>query len=425
MESDIVIVGSGVAGLFSALKLPKDKKITIITKTKAEECDSFLAQGGICVKKDEHDFQSFFDDTLKAGHHENDVKSVELMIENSRKIINDLISYGVDFTKKNNELAYTKEGAHSKPRILYHLDITGEEITKKLLHAVSTKPNITLIENMQMVDIIEYKNTCHGIVSRDSKGNLINIYAVDIILATGGIGGIYSNTTNFPHLTGDSLAIALKHNIKLKNPDYVQIHPTSLYTTKPGRSFLITESVRGEGGILLNKEGQRFTDELKPRDIVSNAIKNQMEIDKQDYVLLSFENIDKKMILEHFPNIYQKCLDEGYDITKEPIPVVPAQHYYMGGVAVDHNSQTSMNNLYAVGETSCNGVHGKNRLASNSLLEALVFAELASKHIMEKNAHHSLPSIETKTADEKVFPVDDEKIKSHLINIVKGIYKYE
>ncbi|MEG0919586.1 MAG: L-aspartate oxidase [Anaerovoracaceae bacterium] len=425
MESDIVIVGSGVAGLYSALKLPKDKKITIITKTSADECDSFLAQGGICVKRDDKDFQSFFEDTLKAGHHENDIKSVELMIENSRKIINDLISYGVDFTKKDNKLDYTKEGAHSKPRILYHLDITGEEITKKLLQAVVTQNNITLLEHTQMVDIIEEKNTCYGVVLRDSNNNIVNLYANHIILATGGIGGVYSNTTNFPHLTGDSLAIALKHNIKLKNPDYVQIHPTSLYTKKPGRSFLITESVRGEGGILLDNKGHRFTDELKPRDIVSKAIINQMKKDNTEYVLLSFENIDNNTIENHFPNIYKKCLDEGYDITKEPIPVVPAQHYYMGGIAVDYNSQTSMNNIYAVGETSCNGVHGKNRLASNSLLEALVFAELAATHIIEKISHSSFPSIEVKAADEQVFPVDDPIIKSKLINIVKGIEKYE
>ena len=209
----------------------------------------------------------------------------------------------------------------------------------------------------------------------------IKIYADDVIMATGGIGGMYKHSTNYPHLTGDALNIAQKHGIELENTDYVQIHPTTLFSRKPGRRFLISESVRGEGAVLYDKNHQRFVNELLPRDVVTEAIHKQMEEDNTEYVWLSMENIPKETILSHFPNIYNHCLEEGYDVTKEPIPVVPAQHYFMGGIKVDYDSRTTMEHLYAVGETSCNGVHGANRLASNSLLESLVFAKRAARKI--------------------------------------------
>ena len=211
--------------------------------------------------------------------------------------------------------------------------------------------------------------------------NILHIYAKDTVLATGGIGGLYEHSTNFPSLTGDALKVAKEHNVELEHLDYVQIHPTSLYTEHEGRSFLISESARGEGAILLNSKGQRFTDELQPRDIVSKAIHAEMEKEGSKHVWLSFEYVPQDVILNHFTNIYQTCLKEGYDITKEPIPVVPAQHYFMGGIHVDADSCTTMQHLYAVGETSCNGVHGKNRLASNSLLESLVFGQRAAEKI--------------------------------------------
>ena len=209
----------------------------------------------------------------------------------------------------------------------------------------------------------------------------VEIYAQDTILASGGIGGRYEHSTNYPHLTGDALDIAKKHNVRLEHLDYVQIHPTTLYSKKPGRRFLISESVRGEGAVLYNSKKERFVNELLPRDVVTNAIREEMKKEGTDHVWLSMENIDKDTILNHFPNIYQRCLEEGYDVTKECIPVVPAQHYFMGGIWVDSDSKTSMDQLYAVGETSCNGVHGANRLASNSLLESLVFAKRAAKAI--------------------------------------------
>lgn len=383
MQADIIIVGTGVSGLFSALNLPSDKEIIMLTKADIEESDSFLAQGGICVLRDEDDYDSYFEDTMRAGHYENNPQSVDIMLRSSRDIINDLISYGVDFTKKDGELIYTREGAHSVPRILYHKDITGKEITSKLIEQVRRRKNIKIIDHFTMLDILEENKQCIGIVGKDKTGTIKSITADYTILATGGIGGIYQHSTNFAHLTGDSVAIALKHGIPLENPDYIQIHPTTLYSEKPGRRFLISESVRGEGAILLNASKERFVDELLPRDIVADAIHKQMEKDNKPYVWLSMEPIDENQIKTHFPNIYKRCLEEGYDVTKECIPVVPAQHYFMGGIKVNSNSKTAMDRLYAVGETACNGVHGKNRLASNSLLEALVFAKRAALEITD------------------------------------------
>ena len=383
IKTDIVIAGCGVSGLYSALNLPEDKKITIITKSKAEESDSFLAQGGICVLKDEDDYEDFYNDTLKAGHFENNPESVKVMIKSSREIIDDLVKKGVRFTKEDGEFLYTKEGAHSKPRILFHKDETGKEITSHLLNLAKLKDNITLLEEYTMVDILTKDNKCYGIVCHDSNFEFVKLYADYTIFATGGIGGLFNHSTNFPHLTGDALYISLKHNIELENIHYIQIHPTTLYTEKKERSFLISESVRGEGAVLLNRKGERFVNELLPRDVVTNAIYKEMEKENSQNVWLSLSGIPKEEIKSHFPNILSHCKDNGYDITKDNIPIVPAQHYFMGGIKIDLDAKTSMEKLYAVGETACNGVHGKNRLASNSLLESLVFAKRASLDIIK------------------------------------------
>ncbi len=380
MNTDTVIVGTGVAGLFTALNLPSDEKIVLITKSDVQSSDSFLAQGGICMMRDEDDYETYFEDTMRAGHYENREESVDIMIRSSSDIISDLIRYGVEFERRDGELLFTKEGAHSRPRILYHKDITGEEITSKLIEAVKKLPNVTLYEYTTMTDIIVDDGRCVGIKAKNSDGEF-EITARNTVWATGGIGGKYKHSTNFAHLTGDAIDISGKHGIKLENLDYVQIHPTTLYSKEPGRRFLISESVRGEGAVLYNKNGERFVNELLPRDVVTKAIHEQMEKDGTNHVWLSMLTIDKEEIMRHFPNIYCRCLEEGYDVTKEYIPVVPAQHYFMGGVWVDSDSKTSMDNLYAVGETSCNGVHGANRLASNSLLESLVFAKRAAKKI--------------------------------------------
>ena len=377
MRTDILIVGTGCAGLYCALCLPKDKKITLITKSEVEKSDSYLAQGGICILKDENDYESFFADTLKAGHGENDRTSVEIMIKSSRDLLDDLLAFGVDFQRdENGELLYTKEGAHSDKRILFHKDITGKEITSKLYDRVKERENVTVLENTALLDIISQENTCYGTVLRLENGEICTAYAQSVVLATGGIGGLYKHSTNYPHLKADGVAIALKHGIKTQNVSYVQIHPTTLYTKEKGdRSFLISESVRGEGALLYDKNFERFTNELLPRDRLTAKIYEQMEKDGTEFVWEDLRVIPEKELLSHFPNIIEACRKAGYDPLKECIPVVPAQHYYMGGVWVDYNSKTSMNNLYAIGETACNGVHGKNRLASNSLLESLVFAK--------------------------------------------------
>ena len=405
--ADVVIAGTGVAGLYSALNLPRDKKIIMITKSDVESSDSFLAQGGICVLRNEEDYESYFEDTMRAGHYENRKESVDIMIRNSQSVIRDLIGYGVQFQRASGNpadesgqdteregllkgYAFTREGAHSRPRILFHEDVTGKEITSRLLAGVRELDNVEIWEYTAMTDIIVSGGKCRGIIAEETgEGNggqgaarkRIRIFAEDTIIASGGIGGRYEHSTNFPHLTGDALVIARKHGIRLEHLDYVQIHPTTLYSKKPGRRFLISESVRGEGAVLLNKDGERFVNELLPRDVVTAAIREQMQKDGTDHVWLSMKGIEKEKILKHFPNIYQHCLEEGYDVTKEPIPVVPAQHYFMGGIWVDSDSRTSMEHLYAAGETSCNGVHGANRLASNSLLESLVFARRAADKI--------------------------------------------
>lgn len=418
-KADIVIIGCGVAGLYCAMHLSKDKRIVILTKDDAENSDSYLAQGGICVMRDEEDYEPYFEDTMKAGHYENNPRTVEVMIRSSQDVIQDLIDIGTEFEKDENGYIFTKEGAHSRPRILFHEDETGKEITRKLLAAVRILPNVELVEHYTMVDLLVKNNACYGIVGHDKDGVYSTITADYTVLATGGIGGLYEHSTNFKHLTGDALAVALRHGVKLQDIDYIQIHPTTLYQEEPGRKFLISESVRGEGAILLNSKGERFVEELQPRDVVTKAIWKEMEKEGSKHVWLSLAPIPKEEIITHFPNIYAKCLSVGYDITKEPIPVVPAQHYFMGGIAVDEYSKSSMERLYAVGETACNGVHGKNRLASNSLLESLVFAKRAAKQIAGSYKEVVWDGFESEVADETKYDNYAKKYKEAVLTAIE------
>lgn len=425
MKTDIVIVGCGVAGLYCALNLPENKNIVIITKNKAEKSDSFLAQGGICVLRDESDYDSFYEDTMRAGHYENNPESVDIMIKSSRATIDDLISYGVRFEKIGGSLAYTREGAHSKARILFHKDETGKEITSRLLEAARRRSNITLIENLAMVDLVPRGDECGGIIARDKDGNYLSVLADYTVLATGGVGGLFERSTNYRHLTGDSLALALKYGIELLHIDYIQIHPTTLYTEKKdGRDFLISESARGEGALLLNSKGERFVDELLPRDAVTSAILKEMKKEGTSHVWLSMTPIPEKIIKAHFPHIYEKCLEEGYDVLKEPIPVVPAQHYFMGGIKVGAYSQTSMERLYAVGETACNGVHGRNRLASNSLLESLVFASRAAGRIASEYTELK-NNTEPVAIDKEKYEFCDAEFKSAVLSAIEREKNHE
>ncbi len=425
MNYDVVIVGAGVGGLYTALHLPKNRRILIICKEDKDSCDSMLAQGGICVLLSDEDYPLFFEDTMKAGHYENRKESVDIMLRSSRAVIDHLLELGVRFEKNaDGSLRYTREGAHSRPRICFHKDITGKEITTVLQRQVEALSNVTLMEYTEMTDLLVRDGVCEGIVAKQGE-NVLHIRAKDTVLATGGIGGLYERSTNFPSLTGDGVRIAQEHGVEMENLDYVQIHPTSLYTEKPGRSFLISESTRGEGAILLNANGERFVDELLPRDVVTNAIEEQMKKEGSKHVWLSFENIPTETILEHFPNIRDKCLEEGYDITKEPIPVVPAQHYFMGGIHVDRNSATTMKHLYAVGETSCNGVHGKNRLASNSLLESLVFAQRAAYKIAAERKNNMNTITMNLAADRFIRLALEEDINSEDVTTNSVMPEYQ
>lgn len=409
MKTEILIVGSGCSGLYCALQLPRDKQITIITKADVPSSDSYLAQGGICMLKNDADYDSYFEDTMKAGHYENDKESVDIMIRSSQDVVNDLLSYDVDFARdEKGALAFTREGAHSDKRILFHEDITGEEITSKLWAAVQKLENVTILEYTTMLDIVEKNNVCYGAVIRKADGSVETVEADETVWACGGIGGLYRHSTNFRHLTGDALALSLMHGVKLKDINYVQIHPTTLYSEhEEDRSFLISESVRGEGAKLYNKKGERFVNELLPRDLLTEAIYEQMEKDHTDYVWEDLRTIPEAELHTHFPNIVEHCRQMGYDVTKECIPVVPAQHYFMGGVWVDHESHTSMAHLYAVGETACNGVHGRNRLASNSLLESLVFAKRAAKK-MARQEEASLTDAQEVFAQVQMKDYEDE-----------------
>lgn len=409
MKTDILIVGSGCAGLYCALHLPKDKDILIITKDKIEHSDSFLAQGGMCMLKNEADYESFYEDTMRAGHYENRKESVDIMLRSSQDVVEDLLSYDVEFQREEDgSLCFTREGGHSDKRILFHADITGKEITSKLLAEAKKRENIKILEYCTMLDILCEENTCYGAVVRNEKGEIHTVSAKYTVLACGGIGGLYRYSTNYRQLTGDGVAVALAHGIALENVNYVQIHPTTLYTEETTeRSFLISESVRGEGAILLNAKKERFVDELLPRDILTGEIRKQMKKDNTPYVWLSMEKIPREEISSHFPNIVEHCKSKGYDVFSECIPVVPAQHYFMGGIKVNAQSKTSMEQLYAIGETACNGVHGKNRLASNSLLESLVFAKRAAKEMCAEISHTKTNETIAKELD--LSPYQDEK----------------
>lgn len=386
MKTDVLVAGCGCSGLYLALNLPKEKQILIVTKSDAESNDSYLAQGGMCVLTNEDDYEAYFEDTMAAGHYENDRKSVEIMIRSSQDVLKDLMGWGADFKKDaDGNLLYTREGAHSAKRIVFHEDVTGKEITSHLLEEARKRDNIRIMEYTTLVDIISDKGVCYGGVLRMQDGHLEKVEAKQVVLATGGVGGVYRHSTNFRHLTGDGIAMAIKHGVELKDITYVQIHPTTFYSKeKEQRSFLISESVRGEGAKLYDKHGNRFVNELLPRDLLTAEIHKQMEKDGTDYVWEDLREIPAEELDSHFPNIIEHCRQMGYDVHKECIPVVPAQHYFMGGIKVNHESKTSMEGLYAVGETACNGVHGKNRLASNSLLESLVFAKRAAADITSR-----------------------------------------
>ncbi|SKA77680.1 L-aspartate oxidase [Caloramator quimbayensis] len=416
IECDVLIVGTGIAGLYSALNLRDDLNIALISKGDITKTNTYLAQGGIATAKDEHDKPSFIEDTLRAGNYKNDLTAVRVLVDESIENIKKLIELGVDFDKSKDNLLYTREGAHSTNRIVHHKDYTGKEVADSLIEKVLKRKNIKIYKNFYLCDLITQNNRClGGIFIKESKQ--LNIFSKFTILATGGIGGLFKNSTNQRILTGDGLSIAVKNNIKLKDIQYIQFHPTAFYESTNERRFLISESVRGEGAHLLNSKGERFVDELLPRDEVSSKIYSEMKKTNSSNVYLSLSHLNSSYIKQRFPKIYSECLKRGIDITKDSIPVAPAQHYFMGGIEVDLYSKTSMENLFAAGEVSCSGVHGENRLASNSLLEGLVFSRRAADYIN---------NLSDKTPLKKVSPkiiTDFEMVKRENLKIAIDLIK--
>lgn len=420
---DVVIVGAGVAGLNAALHLPADKRILLICKGTPDKSDSYLAQGGICRLQGEEDYESYFNDTMRAGHGENNPAAVECMIRQSEEVTDELISFGVDFARKpDGSLDTTREGGHSRKRILFHEDCTGKEITSTLMARTEKLENVEIVPEVVLLDIVADEKGCYGVVVYDKRGKELKyIFSDYTVLATGGVGGVFEKSTNFRLLTGDGVAICLRHNIAVDNVNYIQIHPTTLYSKKEGRSFLISESVRGEGAKLLDKNYKRFCDELQPRDIVTAEILKQMKKDNTPYVWLDMREVPETELRNHFPSIIARCAEEGIDVFKECVPVVPAQHYFMGGVRSDLEGRTTLYRLYAVGETCCNGVHGANRLASNSLLESLLFAKRAAKDIAAnyKKAEYSDFSAALERADKREY-ADPDKLLEKYRKILKN-----
>ncbi len=408
IKSDILILGSGIAGLTTAIKLAKalpNKKIIVATKDQKEESNTKYAQGGVAVVWDKLDsFESHITDTLRAGDYENDEKVVRMVVENAPKSLQELIVWGADFDFKDSQnYDLGKEGGHSVNRILHHKDNTGFEIQKTLLEQVSQHSNIELYSHHFAIDLITEHHTenrklnfgntditCFGAYILNEKNQQIDTYQAYVtIIATGGAGQVYASTTNPIIATGDGIAMAYRAKALVTDMQYQQFHPTALY--EPGKSptFLITEAVRGFGAYLRNDKGERFMlqvderAELASRDIVARAINMEMNRSGSTNVYLDCTHLEKESFIKHFPNIVEKCSSIGIDFTKDFIPVVPSMHYLMGGIAINTHGETSIQNLYANGEAACTGLHGANRLASNSLLEALVYGHTISKHIIK------------------------------------------
>lgn len=410
MQTDFLVIGSGIAGLTFAIKTARyfpDKQITIITKTQSDETNTKYAQGGVAGVWDENkdSFEKHINDTLIAGDGLCDNKIVEIVVKEGPERIKELINYGANFDKNDSgNYALGKEGGHSEFRILHHKDVTGKEMERALLQEVSTIKNINIISHCYVIDLITQHHlgylvtkstqniTCFGVYVLNLNTNQIEkILSNKILLASGGCGQAYRTTTNPKIATGDGVAMVYRAKGRIENMEFIQFHPTALYEPGVSPSFLITEAVRGDGGILRNKDGEAFMEkydsrkDLAPRDIVARAIDNEMKKAGTECVYLDCRHFDKEKFIHHFPNIYNKCLSIGIDVMQHLIPVAPAAHYSCGGIQTNEFAQTSIVNLYACGECASTGLHGANRLASNSLLEAMVFAHRAFKHIVQHN----------------------------------------
>ncbi len=411
IDTDFLVIGSGIAGLSFALKAAEKGRVTIVTKAEVTESNTQFAQGGISSVTYEPDsFERHIADTLAAGAGINDTEAVNLVVRRAPELIEDLIAWGTQFDKKPDgtyELA--REGGHTEHRILHHKDLTGAEIERALVAQVRANPRIEILENHLAIDLLTQhhlgeivskhskKIVCFGAYVLDlASGNIETFRARFTVLATGGVGNVYNTTTNPQVATGDGIAMVHRAKGATRDMEFIQFHPTSLYDPGQRPSFLISEAMRGFGAVLKlqtaggNPRGEEFMHKyhpmgsLAPRDIVARSIDHEMKIHGFEFVYLDVSSRKADDIKDHFPTIYEKCMSRGIDITRDMIPVVPAAHYCTGGIEVNLAGESSINRLYALGECSCTGLHGANRLASNSLIEALVFADEAAKHAINR-----------------------------------------
>ena len=454
-KSEFLIIGSGVAGMSYALKVANagKGKVTLICKTTLEEANTAKAQGGIAAVTNflVDNFEKHIEDTMVAGDYISDPAAVEQVVRNAPQSIKDLVKWGVNFDKKEDgEFDLHREGGHSEFRILHHADDTGAEIQRGLMEAVRQNPNIEVLENHFAVEIITQHHlgirvtrrtpdiVCYGAYVLNPNTGKIDTYLSKItLMATGGTGAIYATTSNPTIATGDGIAMVYRAKGKVKDMEFVQFHPTVLYNPNESHpAYLITEAMRGYGGILKLPNGEEFMQKyderlsLAPRDIVARAIDREMKIYGLDHVCLDVTHKDPEETKHHFPNIYAKCLSIGIDITKQYIPVAPSAHYMCGGIQVDLDGQSSIRRLYAVGECACTGLHGGNRLASNSLIEAVVYADAAAKHVLEVidqyDFNERIPEWNdegTLTNEEKVLIAQDVKEVNQIMSTYVGIVR--
>ena len=390
-QYDVVIIGAGVAGLYAALQYSEDISVLVVSKREFQLSNSSLAQGGVAavLDKDHDNFKLHIADTLIAGKFKNNLSVVEKLVEEGPDDVLKLKEIGVEFDKEaSGELSKTLEAGHSRHRIVHHKDSTGKAIVDKLIEAVSKKPNVDMMKNTLVYEIDKVENGFYlGLLQNNE---IIQVGTQFVLLATGGIGRVYKYTTNSAIATGDGIALAHMLGAEIKHLSRIQFHPTAFAADSERERFLISEAVRGEGAIYVNCKGERFAfdydprGELAPRDVVSNAVIRESIKTHSEKFYLDITHKDPEFIKQRFPMIYNKCLEEGVDMTKDKIPVFPCQHYLMGGINVDINAHTNVEGLYAAGECSHTGVHGANRLASNSLLEALVYSRTAAENMMYK-----------------------------------------
>lgn len=408
---DYLVIGSGIAGMSFALKVAKTGRVALICKTTLEEANTALAQGGVASVTNlaVDDFEKHIHDTMVAGDWLSDPIAVRKVVTGAPEQIKQLIAWGVDFDKKEDgSFDLHREGGHSEFRILHHADNTGFEIQESLIKAVKANENIDVFENHFAIEIITQHHlgkivtrrtpdiTCYGAYVLDQKTGTVDTFLSKVtLMATGGVGAVYQTTTNPLVATGDGIAMVYRAKGEVKDMEFIQFHPTALFHPGDRPSFLITEAMRGYGAVLRNLKGEKFMQKydprlsLAPRDIVARAIDSEMKQYGDDHVYLDVTHKDPEETKHHFPNIYQHCLSIGIDITKDYIPVAPAAHYLCGGIKVDYNGESSIKHLYAVGECSCTGLHGGNRLASNSLIEAVVYAEAAAQHAKANIGHYT------------------------------------